>query len=36
VTLEVDLRRHLTDADRLHGVMVAMRERCEARFAVPT
>ena len=34
VTLEVDLRRHLTDADRLHGVMVAMRERCEARLAV--
>ena len=32
VTLEVDLRRHLTDADRLHGVMVEMRERCEARL----
>jgi sugar phosphate isomerase/epimerase len=34
VTLEVDLRRHLTEADRLHGVMVAMRERCEARLTV--
>ncbi|HEY6567626.1 MAG TPA: sugar phosphate isomerase/epimerase family protein [Actinomycetota bacterium] len=34
VSLEVDLRRHLTDADGLHGVMVSMRERCEARFSV--
>lgn len=32
VTLEVDLRRYLTDADRLHGIMVSMRERCEARL----
>ena len=34
ITLEVDLRRFLTDADRLHGVMVSMRERCERRLAV--
>jgi sugar phosphate isomerase/epimerase len=34
VTLEVDLRRHLTDADRLHGVMVSMRERCERRLTI--
>jgi sugar phosphate isomerase/epimerase len=34
VTLEVDLRRHLTDADRLHGVMVSMRERCEGRLTI--
>lgn len=29
VSLEVDLRRHLTDADRLRGIMVSMRERME-------
>jgi sugar phosphate isomerase/epimerase len=34
VTLEVDLRRHLSDADRLHGVMVSMRERCERRLTI--
>ena len=35
VSLEVDLRRYLTDADRLHGVMIDMRERAERRLAVP-
>jgi sugar phosphate isomerase/epimerase len=35
VSLEVDLRRYLTDADRLHAVMVDMRERAERRLAVP-
>jgi len=35
VTLEVDLRRHLTDADRLAEMMIAMRERCERRLALP-
>lgn len=29
VSLEVDLRRHLTDGDRLKRVMVSMRERVE-------
>jgi sugar phosphate isomerase/epimerase len=33
VSLEVDLRRHLTDDDRLREVMVSMRERCEAQLA---
>jgi sugar phosphate isomerase/epimerase len=31
ITLEVDLRRHLTDADRLRSVMVSMREQLERR-----
>ena len=35
VSLEVDLRRYLTDADRFHTVMVDMRERAERRLAVP-
>ena len=35
VSLEVDLRRYLTDADRLHTVMVDMRERAERRLAIP-
>jgi sugar phosphate isomerase/epimerase len=34
VSLEVDLRRHLTHADRLHKVMIDMRERAELRLAV--
>jgi sugar phosphate isomerase/epimerase len=33
IALEVDLRRYLTDAATLREVMVAMRERCEARLA---
>jgi sugar phosphate isomerase/epimerase len=32
VSLEVDLRRYLTDDARLREVMVAMRERCEDRL----
>lgn len=35
VSLEVDLRRYLTDAARLREVMVDMRERAERRLAVP-
>jgi sugar phosphate isomerase/epimerase len=34
VSLEVDLRRYLTDADRLLKVMLDMRERAERRLAV--
>ena len=30
VSLEVDLRRYLTDADKLHDIMVSMREGVEA------
>ena len=33
VALEVDLRRYLTDADRLRSVMTSMRERLERRLA---
>jgi sugar phosphate isomerase/epimerase len=33
ITLEVDLRRHLTEADRLRSVMVSMREKLEQRLA---
>lgn len=32
VSLEVDLRRHLTDPERLRAILVAMRERAEARL----
>jgi sugar phosphate isomerase/epimerase len=32
ITLEVDLRRYLTEAGPLRDVMVRMRERCEARL----
>jgi sugar phosphate isomerase/epimerase len=32
VSLEVDLRRYLTDDQKLREVMVSMRERCEARL----
>jgi len=32
VTLEVDLRRSLTDPERLRELMVQMRERCEHRL----
>ena len=32
VSLEVDLRRHLTDEAKLRAVMIEMRERCEARL----
>jgi sugar phosphate isomerase/epimerase len=35
VSLEVDLRRHLTDPAALRGVMIAMRERCETRLNLP-
>jgi sugar phosphate isomerase/epimerase len=34
VSLEVDLRRYLTDDRRLRAVMVAMRERVESRLSV--
>jgi sugar phosphate isomerase/epimerase len=34
VSLEVDLRRYLTEPDRLHEVMVSMRERSERLLAV--
>jgi sugar phosphate isomerase/epimerase len=34
LSLEVDLRRHLTDAIGLHRVMVDMRERIEASLAM--
>jgi sugar phosphate isomerase/epimerase len=34
LSLEVDLRRFLTDAASLHRVMVAMRERVEANLAM--
>ena len=32
ITLEVDLRRHLTEAERLRSVMVSMREALEQRL----
>ncbi len=35
VSLEVDLRRYLTDADRLLDVMIGMREHVESRLSVP-
>lgn len=35
VSLEVDLRRHLTDARRLRSIMVSMRERLERRLVEP-
>ncbi len=34
VTLEVDLRRYLTDDAKLRALMVEMREYVESRFAV--
>jgi sugar phosphate isomerase/epimerase len=34
VSLEVDLRQYLTDADRLLSIMVEMREHVESRLAV--
>ncbi len=33
VSLEVDLRRYLTEPDRLHKILVSMREGVEARLA---
>jgi sugar phosphate isomerase/epimerase len=36
VSLEVDLRRYLSDGRRLRSVMVEMRERCEARLSAAT
>lgn len=36
ISLEVDLRRYLTDDFRLRQVMVAMRERCEDRLPLRT
>ncbi len=35
ISLEVDLRRHLTDAARLRTAMIAMREHVERRMATP-
>lgn len=35
ISLEVDLRRYLTDAERLHTLMVSMREAVERRLAGP-
>jgi sugar phosphate isomerase/epimerase len=35
VSLEVDLRRYLTDARRLRSIMVSMREHLERRLAEP-
>ena len=35
VTLEIDLRRYLTDAQRLQAMMVSMREDVERRLAGP-
>jgi len=32
VSLEVDLRRYLTEPDRLRGILVAMREHAESRL----
>ena len=32
ISLEVDLRRYLTDDARLRAVMIEMRERCEKRL----
>lgn len=36
VSLEVDLRRHLTDPARLRALLVSMREKAEARLAAGT
>jgi sugar phosphate isomerase/epimerase len=33
ISLEVDLRRYLTEPVKLHDVLVTMRERVEARLA---
>ncbi|MGZ5299485.1 MAG: sugar phosphate isomerase/epimerase family protein [Actinomycetota bacterium] len=35
VSLEVDLRRYLTDAERLRAILVSMREGVERRLAEP-
>ena len=35
VSLEVDLRRYLTDDEKLREVMVSMRERCQERLGAP-
>ena len=35
ISLEVDLRRYLTDAERLSAIMVSMREGVERRLADP-
>ncbi len=35
VSLEVDLRRYLTDPDQLRAIMIRMREGVEQRLAVP-
>jgi sugar phosphate isomerase/epimerase len=35
ISLEVDLRRYLTDADRLRAIMISMREGVERRLAEP-
>jgi sugar phosphate isomerase/epimerase len=35
ISLEVDLRRYLTDAERLHALMISMREGVEQRLAEP-
>lgn len=35
ISLEVDLRRYLTDTERLHTMMVSMREAVERRLAGP-
>jgi sugar phosphate isomerase/epimerase len=35
ISLEVDLRRYLTDADRLQAIMISMREGVERRLAEP-
>ena len=36
ISLEVDLRRYLTDAERLKAIMISMREGVERRLAEPT
>jgi sugar phosphate isomerase/epimerase len=36
VSLEVDLRRYLTDADKLSEIMVSMREHVEERLSAGT
>ena len=35
VSLEVDMRRYLTDDRKLREVMASMRERCQARLGAP-
>jgi sugar phosphate isomerase/epimerase len=35
VSLEVDLRRHLTDPEQLRSIMISMRERLEGRSVEP-